>query len=658
VPFIPLEVFTNQAQTTVTLGGTGAPASGTQETWTVASSSSFPAVELGAQQFHVADPALASEMITVQNVSGTTWTVIRGAEGSATVAHAAGFTVVQVVTASALAALQYPAWQFPVQAYGAQGDGKIGTGGTGTSGTSTFTDSGAAFVNAAAPAGDVGKVIIINQGTGSATVGTNPFVGTISAVNSPTSITLSGNLAANASAAPYVYGTDDSAAINAAVLAASQWAVSTGNYKAQVMFEPQLYMLGALTQTTTQQWSPFNTGLNYTYNTHVAIPFTGQYSRKLILDFIGVGDASEPDFWGSAVPGVQGTCLVSAVFPPSQPDGTFGQMSVMGTPSLTTNIGTGGIAGQPFANVLVNINGITVVTPFNGQQFSFDFRFAAQANVTNASALAFAPVNYAAQTVGGPWLRQTNIPANGVAVGLAMPVNGNNDNSNIGLFSAEGIAIGFNIGEHFNANRLATIYCHIGINCPFTGGSGGSVHGNTIEYFSCEGGDYGIFTSGATTSVTSLNILLADFEVMASAYVWDPNNNLMGVMYWADPYITNSLPSSGPGIGGAANYQIINALMYPGIWAANANQKIPAPPAAPASNTGQQNTTYRMATVYASAVTSITSFTVAPTSALLATSAVITVTAGANVAVPIRVPGGFWYKLTYAGTLTTTWILD
>src|SRR5258707_7877468 len=46
----------------------------------------------------------------------------------------------------------------------------------------SFTDAGASFVNAAAPAGDVGKYIIVNQGTGSATVATNPFAGTIISV--------------------------------------------------------------------------------------------------------------------------------------------------------------------------------------------------------------------------------------------------------------------------------------------------------------------------------------------------------------------------------------------------------------------------------------------------------------------------------------------
>ena len=102
---MPVEVFANQPRTAVVSGGTTAPVSGTQETWTVASSASFPAASSGASpptQFHVADPQLTSEVIAVSNVSGVTWTVTRGAEGTTPVVHASGFTVYQVVTAGGL----------------------------------------------------------------------------------------------------------------------------------------------------------------------------------------------------------------------------------------------------------------------------------------------------------------------------------------------------------------------------------------------------------------------------------------------------------------------------------------------------------------------------------------------------------------------------
>jgi len=650
MPFIPLEVFANNPSTTVNSGGTSAPAGGTVETWTVASSAAFPVVEIGATQFHVADPARPSEMITVQNVTGTTWTVSRGAEASAPVAHATGFTVVQVVTAGDLAGMQYPVWQFPVQAYGAQGDGKIGTGGTGNSGQAVLTDTGASFINAAAPAGDVGKYIIVNQGTGSATVATNPFCGTIISVNSATSITLSGNLAATCTAAPYVYGTDDSAAITSAVTAAAQWAVATGNYKVQVMFEPQLYMLGTLTQTTTQQWAPFNTGANYTYNTHIPIPFTTQYARKLILDFVGVGDASAPDFWGSAVPAVEGTCLVSGVFATSQPDATFGQMSVIGTPSNSTNIGTGGITNATYANVLVNIDGITVVMPFNGSQYGFDLRWAAQAHVDSSAAAAFAPVNFNAQTAGGTWLRATNLPANGVAVGLAMPQSGNNAVALVGRFACEGVSTGLLISEHFAAQHLVTVYCNTGVQVTWNP-AGSIIHGGSILIWTCEGCNTGLTTGGSGSSTQyPLFIGHAAFEGMITSYVTDSNGVLTGVMYWHD--LTNQAP--GPGLV-ASNYKVINMRQPVGVWAVNATLGVPAPPAAPASTVTQQNTAFRDATVYASATTGITNTAVGP---LTGSVTALGQTGGNGQAIPVRVPSGFWYSVTYTGTLTTKWVMD
>jgi hypothetical protein len=104
---VATELFTNQASTTVTSGGTDAPASGTSETWSVAASTSFPAASSSATpptQFHICDTATGktSEIIAVTNVSGTTWTVTRGAESTTPIAHTAGFTVQQVVTAGYL----------------------------------------------------------------------------------------------------------------------------------------------------------------------------------------------------------------------------------------------------------------------------------------------------------------------------------------------------------------------------------------------------------------------------------------------------------------------------------------------------------------------------------------------------------------------------
>lgn len=92
------ELFSaNRAVTGVISGGTGAPSSGSSETWTV-TSSAMPVAATGISQFHVADPSAPSEIIAVTNVSGNTWIVTRGAESTTPVVHIPGFTVYQVVT--------------------------------------------------------------------------------------------------------------------------------------------------------------------------------------------------------------------------------------------------------------------------------------------------------------------------------------------------------------------------------------------------------------------------------------------------------------------------------------------------------------------------------------------------------------------------------
>jgi hypothetical protein len=99
-----VEIFANQPSTVVTSGGTDAPAAGTVESWTVSSSAAFPAASSSASpptQFHIVDVNVSqsSEIVLVTNVSGTTWTVTRGVEGTTPVTHSANFTIQQVVTA-------------------------------------------------------------------------------------------------------------------------------------------------------------------------------------------------------------------------------------------------------------------------------------------------------------------------------------------------------------------------------------------------------------------------------------------------------------------------------------------------------------------------------------------------------------------------------
>jgi hypothetical protein len=103
-----LVTFANQPVTTVTTGGTDAPAQGTSEQWTVASGALFPVASLSTippSSFCVADTAATSEIVQVTAATTSSpwvWGVTRGAENTSPVTHATSFTVMQVVTAGAL----------------------------------------------------------------------------------------------------------------------------------------------------------------------------------------------------------------------------------------------------------------------------------------------------------------------------------------------------------------------------------------------------------------------------------------------------------------------------------------------------------------------------------------------------------------------------
>ena len=511
----------------------------------------------------------------------------------------------------------YEPWQFPVEAYGAKGNGIIGTGGTGTSGTSTFTDAGAAWV-----AGDAGKVIVINQGAG----GSNqaPFCGTISAVNSATSITLSGNLAANAASAPYIYGTDDAAAITSAVNAASTYA-QANQYHAQVIFGAKNYMLAALTQV----------GSGQKYNTHIPIPVGPQNGRKLVIDLVGVStgmDAGNSQFWQPVIPNLHGTCLVSAVSASGQPDGTFGQQSVIGGSTAL-------LGGALFNNTLLVIDGITVVCPWNSQQYGVDGTLLCQMNVPDGAYLGFAPVNFGSATCGGPNYQNSAIVGNGVSTGFYFPKNNNNDADNAGNVSVAGAAIGIFFTEHFCATKLTLTYCDHALQISGLANGGGGQHGATILQASVENCNWAFYNSTSSTSGPfALFIGLLDLETVFTGHVYDPNSNLGGVVNWANP------TAGHPVVTGGTALSVINCNLAPGVWA--------GAPAAPSSGTAQQNQAYRDATVYVTSTAAITALAVDGTSIFSGSLA-------SGTLVPVRVPSGHTYTVTSAGgTLTTKWVLD
>jgi hypothetical protein len=108
---LAVELFGNDAATTVTSGGADVAAQGAVETWIVPSLGNFPVVSSSSvppTQCHATDIAANTELFEVTNMSGAgnlTWTVTRGAEGTIPVAHDSGFTIYGVTSAGFLGSL-------------------------------------------------------------------------------------------------------------------------------------------------------------------------------------------------------------------------------------------------------------------------------------------------------------------------------------------------------------------------------------------------------------------------------------------------------------------------------------------------------------------------------------------------------------------------
>jgi microcystin-dependent protein len=107
---MPVDLYTNSAQTQLTQPVTTTPAAGSLEVWTVSTTGPFPQIgTAGLFQFRAVVNLLTDpdpEIVLVQQInSSTTMTVARGAEGSPIKTHAINDTVVLSITAGGLASL-------------------------------------------------------------------------------------------------------------------------------------------------------------------------------------------------------------------------------------------------------------------------------------------------------------------------------------------------------------------------------------------------------------------------------------------------------------------------------------------------------------------------------------------------------------------------
>lgn len=416
------------------------------------------------------------------------------------------------------------AWTFPVTAYGAKVDGQrvhdaaLGASGGGSANIVTCSVS-SPFVS-----GDVGKAYALK----------NVCEGTITAVLGPTQVQISTpNPSTAVTGGQFVWGTDDSAAVNAAL--AAGWAYATTRGAAQgsgagylkVKFPPGLCMIaGPLLHT-------------YNGNAQIPIPLRATTLSKIQPEFEGSGDASSFQHWEQL--DLQSCSTLFSVGRYASPTAQTNDINAHGNPACIGGPNpTGGYGVSPgvFNNVRPVLRNLSIRTTHDSRGLTWgaaDFYGCAEAGVENFL------WGTAGNVADGDY---NSVPSfgTGFSIGFFMPAPGNNDNSRAQNISCQGgyTFAGF-FPEHFVTDRIGVLYCWAGL-CPVGtyAGSVASVHAINFGQASVEacvyhlcaigvgsGGQgpwvYGVLDVEGTVQITDrlapvagqgLNALLGEMQVV------------------------------------------------------------------------------------------------------------------------------------------------
>jgi hypothetical protein len=449
------------------------------------------------------------------------------------------------------------------EAHGAKRDGIILLDVSMTNGSAIVDSPSAHFTPA-----DVGKSWL------GAVVGPNGagkiLVSTIQSYQSPTRVTLANAATNTISPVLAVYGTDDTAAIKAATNNVVALGQANNSYYGEVWFSSGIYVVAGALDSSQHGYS------------QIPIPYQAPTGMKFTLVFKGTSDNSGLTHWLQPEPQMTGAVLVSAAYPAYS--GTFGIPSCIGGPTPEQGYGLGN--NGTFSNMLFVVDGLTVTLPFDHTQHGVNAYGIAECNVPNMGCFSLGTVT------GGYWWPNF-LPTQGFyysgrfpACGLVMPNLGNNDNCNIGLYSAEGLTGGIAMGEHSHADSIRIISSDIGV--TFTTGTDGfpnNDHSMDIDYLSTEACRIHIYVPAVGTFPQILNI-----------QNWDPEDGLAAYhIFDADPgalrgeiFMNTAMCSQKPLIihGGA---HIIDTSKHPGAPDTQ--------PAVPAASTAFRNDFWRDAFV-------------------------------------------------------------
>lgn len=379
-------------------------------------------------------------------------------------------------------------WVFDVTdpLFGAVGDGKVVGDGAMSTGSANLSSATANFTSA-----DQGKAISVK---GAAATGVTTLVTTILTVNSPTSVTLAASNVSGAGLtnAVVIWGTDDTAAIQAAVDAAEAY-LATHTY-AKVYFPPRAYVLaGALNSSKSG-------------NGQIVFGVYPTAGVKRILEFCGEGDgAAAVRHWEQTVPQYSGSCLLSlGLFSSTSAQITNlnanGNPGVISGPNEGTSNGLAYGASARYSNIMAGLKNLAILTAHS----SYGLTYGA-ANLWGCANAYVDNLGYGtAGTVAGSSTDYTSPGTfgTGLSVGLLLPAPGNNDHTIARNVSCGGgYTYALFLTEHTVVERYMALYCWAGL-CPVGSyaGSVGSVHAMKVISASIEACTNEVYIIGAGSS--------------------------------------------------------------------------------------------------------------------------------------------------------------
>ena len=445
---------------------------------------------------------------------------------------------------------------FDVTAYGALGNGQVVADGAMTSGSATLTCS----TSAPFSSGDVGKSIVVK---GAAATGVTSLVTTISGFTSATTVTLATTAATTVSGASVIWGTDDTAAIQAAVDAAEAY-LTAGATHAQVYFPPRPFIVAG--------------ALNNTKNGNGQIVFgpVGVTGVKKILEFRGATDgAAAVRHWQQTVPQFAGSCLISlGVYASTSAQTT--NLNADGNPGVICGPqeGWGYGSAANFANVMAVIRNLAILTTHSAHGLTygaFNFYGCANAHLENVGIGTAGTVASPSTDYSSP-----NVFGTGLSVGGLLPAPGNNDNVVVNNLSiGGGYTYALFLTEHALVTRYMALYCWAGLVVVGTyAGSVGSVHAMKVLSASIEACTNQVYVMGAGSSGIGPIIDIDQLSTESGTPTFAGNSSAAMAAAKGVIRLTGLFTESGVSVSNPTGIRLVNGQVAYPVRSVNANTTV------------------------------------------------------------------------------------